>query len=167
MDSRPVASILFGVAAVAAAIFFFGTYSQLPVQVVTRFSSDGQALQTVSKGAFALLYWGLLVLCVVYFLGMLLRPLPERYQRFIPNHTHWLLPQHRDASLRYVSALLTWLALATLLVFMGNLVLLALLNVGRGFPGISTILSLLDTIYLSCVFFMVIAFRGRFAKPRE
>lgn len=169
MTARRIAAVLTVVLIALAAWMFAATFADLPAQVVTRVNSQGQPETVIAKAHFAALYLVVLAGGGLYFLACYryIHRLPERYLRFLPHHGYWLDPTRRDQTMLSVSSLLCWLAALTLLLFTASFGLMLALNTGRHVPFGTTIAGLLDTVYLTALFGLVIIFRRRFGKLPE
>lgn len=164
MKSSKIAYILLFALVLAAVAQFFLLFGGLPGRVATRFDAAGQPELTLHKAAFAAFYLGVTAFFAIY--GIVARTharkLPDRYLKIIPSHAHWLAPERRAETLAWVSGALVWVAVLTLALFAGTFTLIMLANVGQPIPGMSTIMSFMNTIYLTALFLLVLAFRKRF-----
>lgn len=164
MKSSKIAYILLFALVLAAVAQFLYLFGDLPGRVATRFDEVGQPELTLHKAAFAAFYLGVTAFFAIY--GIVARTharkLPDRYLKIIPSHAHWLAPERRAETMAWISGALVWVAVLTLALFAGTFTFIMLANVGRSVSGLSTILSFMNTIYLTALFFLVIAFRKRF-----
>lgn len=164
MKSRGIAFILLFAIIILALGQFFYFFGDLPARVATRFDATGQPEMTLPKAAFAAFYLGVTVFFAIY--GIVARyhahRLPDRYLKIVPSHAHWLSPERRLETIFWISGALVWVAVLTLGLFASTFTIIMLGNTGHPMPGMSTTLSFMNTIYLTALFFLVIAFRKRF-----
>ena len=164
MKTRGIALSLLILLILASLGQFFYFFGDLPARVATRYDVWGQPETTLPKAAFAAFYLGVTAFFAVY--GIVARyyahKLPDRYLKIIPSHAHWLTPEHRPATIAWVSGALVWVAVLTLALFAGTFTLIMLSNTGQPVSGMSTTLGFLNTIYLTALFLLVMGFKKRF-----
>jgi uncharacterized membrane protein len=103
--------ILLAVAAVQAAYFF----PQLPADVVSRFGSEGEALQTMSKSGFTLLHLGIIAVIAALFGGVPMEHVPDTFIH-IPRKAFWLSAEQREENIRVLQDEIFVICNATLLL---------------------------------------------------
>ena len=81
---------------------------------------DGEPATIIARVAVAGLYFVILLGFTAYFIvaGVLLRRLPDRYFKVLPNRDHWLAPQHRAETVSSLCSHLLWLGVVTLALFL-------------------------------------------------
>jgi len=87
--------LLLAAAAVQAAYFF----PQLPLEVASRFGSDGEVLQTMSKSGFMLMHLGIIAVVAALFGGIPVEEVPPSLVH-LPHKDYWLNSENREESLR-------------------------------------------------------------------
>ncbi len=93
----------------AAAVFVWLSSASLPGLVASHFNAEGVPDGFMSRGAYVAVMLSVVVATplLVAFLGRWVSTLPDESIN-LPNKRHWLGPQHREASLAYLSAWLSW-----------------------------------------------------------
>lgn len=171
MSNPRTALLFFCLVALAGLAVFALMFPDLPQHVATRFDSSGQPMdEPVSKALFAAMYMGVLLLGGLYSVAAFrsLGKLPDRYLRIVPESSYWLAPERRQESLKALSAMFLWLAVLTVALFTATFGLIMAANTQAlpiGTARLSTVISFLDTIYLTLLFAGAIGFKRRFRPP--
>ncbi len=165
--NKRVATILFGCLVLAGIWQFFFFWPDLPVRVVTQQTMDGEPATIIARVAVAGLYFVILLGFTAYFIvaGVLLRRLPDRYFKVLPNRDHWLAPQHRAETVSSLCSHLLWLGVVTLALFLLSFLGIFLVNTGKSAMNLDLSSNVLTTFYLGYIFFGLLAMRNRFRLP--
>lgn len=166
---KHAATILFACLALAGVWQFFLFWPALPARVVTQQTMTGAPATEIARVAVAGLYFLILLGFAAYFVvaGMLLKRLPDRFFKALPNRDHWLAPERRAETVESLCAHLLWLGVATLSLFLLTFLCIFLVNTGRTDMSLDLSSNVLTTFYLGYIFFGLLALRNRFRLPGQ
>ena len=158
--------MLFGALLLGAGAYVAGTVDALPAVVATQFGAGGRPVSWMSRDGYRIfmLCFGLGVpLLIVATVTWLPRRYPDRVN--IPNGSHWLAPERRDASLAFLHALS--LAIACLIAaFFAGLHWLIVRSNASGPPQLHYgLLLTLAGAFLVAEGLCMLALVRRFGKP--
>jgi uncharacterized membrane protein len=116
MDSR-LPKLLFVLLVVFAVVRFSYLYPQLPEVVQSHFNGQGHPNGWQTKAVFFSFFVGVTVLSTFFTFGLpaLIGALPAQLFN-LPNKKYWLAPEHRAASLDFISGWFAWFGCAVFFV---------------------------------------------------
>lgn len=161
---KTTAFAVFVLLLLAAAMHFYYYYPKLPETIASHFGAGGAADGWASKGSFAAVYLGTLLLTAgMFFVIVLLVPRLPASMVNLPNKDVWLAPEHRDATMASLTSSLLWMGNATVLflIVVGQLVFEA--NQG-GEPRLDASFLVALVLYLVVMIAAAIGLVTRFSK---
>jgi uncharacterized membrane protein len=165
-DRTPVTVLL--LLAALAAIQFAHYYGRLPDTIAVHFGAGGQPNSWSGKGQFIALYGGIEALIILLGLGTasIMDRIPPSVLS-IPNAEHWLGPERREASVRFLRAQIIWLEAITLGFLIALAQLIFAINLREGRPALPEAeFWVIMVVFVGAVVGMSVRIIARFRRPR-
>ncbi len=146
---------------------YFYYFPLLPEKVAIHFNFWGQPDRWTSRENFALLYWSVLGIVLLIFLGItyLLPSLPASLIN-IPHRDYWMSPEHREQTIRTLQYFFWWFNNLTLALLLVILHLSIQANRARVIQGrVAFWIPLLA--YLLALVYLMIKYYRQFRLPRQ
>ena len=164
-DSRALVTLI--CLNVFAVVFIVYTAQYLPDKVATHFGTNNHADGWMSRSGY-LLFLLCFMISTSAFVSFLVGTLPRKFPQWtnIPNRDHWLAPERRDESVRFLSTHGKRLGSLIVMMMLGMHYSILLANHMRPpmLPA-STFTSILLGFALALIWWIVRLYR-RFPKPR-
>lgn len=141
-------------------------YPRLPALIASHFGVDGVANGWMGKQGFFVSYAVMMLLTAGFLggIGLIFTKIPTELMN-LPNKAYWLAPERRDATLNSLQDQMSWLGVATMVLFIATMQLTFQANMVNP-PVLDNRTTLLVFAYLGYTLVWSVMLIRRFAVPR-